>query len=171
MRARLETGLHSGKSRLKIFVPGCFGLRFQSGRTHERMNLQQDQNSSESNFARRCHSYRPRRLQEARHSCESVYSTRSKLAREWVRRLAGPKRHVDVILSLLVDRVLEDHGSGIEFDQPSRQEEPGVVGPPPSLLHIVRHEHHRATLSERENQVFDFTSGDWIEIRTRFVEQ
>src|SRR5487761_499199 len=77
----------------------------------------------------------------------------------------------NVIFRLFFRRRLEDDRGAIEFDQTAQQEKTRVVGDAGRLLHVVGHDDDGATVLELENQVFDLGGGDWIERRTRLVEQ
>jgi hypothetical protein len=50
MCAWLETGLHGGICRLKMYVEGFFRFGLQAGCTEERMKSQQEHDSCESKF-------------------------------------------------------------------------------------------------------------------------
>src|SRR5260370_8494691 len=76
---------------------------------------------------------------------------------------AEPAR--DVIFSLLLRRVTEDHGSVVELDQAAQKKEACVLSHARGLLHVVGHDHNGATVLELEDQVLDLGGGDGIEPR------
>src|SRR5580704_4524849 len=101
-------------------------------------------------------------------ACSRARLNKSRAARQ-INRLAEPPR--DIILGLLASRRFKDDLGFIEFNQSPQQEETRGFGHARRLLHVVRHDHLRALISETKEQIFHFGSGNRIERRTRLIQQ
>src|SRR5262249_53594883 len=90
--------------------------------------------------------------------------------------LAGEPRDLaeaagDIVLRASIARRGVHLARGVELDQLAQIHEGGEVGNARRLLHVVGDDHDRVILFELVDQLLDFGGRDWVERRTRLVEQ
>ncbi len=81
------------------------------------------------------------------------------------------KASADVIFSFFLLGMLKDIHRWREFNQSSREKEPGILRDARRLLHIVRHNHNSIVLRKLRDQFLDLQRGNGVEGRAWLIHK